>query len=110
MAPTKKPHKAAKKEKVFHPESRKAGQLARKQIRKSKLAGQASNRAKLHSSKGKLRQLFNFRLILRDSSYFFFYPFPFALFSYSRLLWIFLPRHTTQGLGARQRVILIRAP
>jgi translation machinery-associated protein 16 len=55
MAPTKKPQKAAKKEKVFHPESRKAEQLARKQIRKSKLAGQASNRAKLHSSKGKLK-------------------------------------------------------
>jgi hypothetical protein len=54
MAPTKKPQKAAKKEKVFHPESRKAGQLARKQLRKSKLAGQASKRVKLHSSKGKL--------------------------------------------------------
>ena len=80
MAPTKKPQKAAKKEKVFHPESRKAGQLARKQIRKSKLAGQASNRAKLHSSKGKLRQLFNFRLILRDSSYFFSIPFPLPFF------------------------------
>jgi translation machinery-associated protein 16 len=54
MAPTKKPQKTAKKEKVFHPESRKAGQLARKQIRKSKLTGQASKRAKLHSAKGKL--------------------------------------------------------
>ena len=53
MAPTKKPQKAAKKEKVFHPESRKAGQLARKQLRKSKLAGQASKRTKLHSAKGK---------------------------------------------------------
>ncbi|KAF8475313.1 hypothetical protein DFH94DRAFT_795240 [Russula ochroleuca] len=51
MAPTKKPQKATKKEKVFHPESRKAGQLARKQLRKFKLAGQASNRSKLHSSK-----------------------------------------------------------
>jgi hypothetical protein len=54
MAPTKKPQKAAKREKIFHPESRKAGQLARKQLRKSKLAGQASKRGKLHSSKGKL--------------------------------------------------------
>jgi translation machinery-associated protein 16 len=54
MAPTKKPQKVAKKEKIFHPESRKAGQLARKQLRKSKLAGQASKRGKLHSSKGKL--------------------------------------------------------
>jgi hypothetical protein len=53
MAPTKKPQKAAKKEKIFHPESRKAGQLGRKQLRKSKLTGQASNRAKLHSVKGK---------------------------------------------------------
>jgi len=54
MAPTKKPQKASKKEKLFHPESRKAEQLARKQLRKSKLAGQASKRVKLHSSKGKL--------------------------------------------------------
>jgi len=55
MAPTtKKPQqqKVAKREKVFHPESRKAEQLARKQLRKSKLAGQASKRAKLHSAKG----------------------------------------------------------
>jgi len=53
MAPTKKPQKSAKREKIFHPESRKAGQLARKQLRKSKLAGQASKRANLHSVKGK---------------------------------------------------------
>jgi hypothetical protein len=53
MAPTKKPQKSAKKEKIFHPESRKAEQLARKQLRKSKLAEQASNRTKLHSLKGK---------------------------------------------------------
>ncbi|KAN0115588.1 Protein of unknown function (DUF2962) domain containing protein [Russula decolorans] len=51
MAPTKKPQKATKREKLFHPESRKAGQVARKQLRKSKLAGQASKRVKLHSSK-----------------------------------------------------------
>jgi len=53
MAPMKKPQKNAKKEKIFHPESRKAGQLERKQLRKSKLAEQASKRAKLHSAKGK---------------------------------------------------------
>jgi len=51
MAPTKKPQKSAKREKIFHPESRKAGQLARKQLRKSKLAGQATKRASLHSVK-----------------------------------------------------------
>jgi Translation machinery-associated protein 16 len=56
MAPTKKPQKNAKKEKIFHPESRKASQLARKQLRKSKLAEQASKRAKLHSAKGKSRR------------------------------------------------------
>ncbi|THH14631.1 hypothetical protein EW146_g5723 [Bondarzewia mesenterica] len=55
MAPSKTgkvdtKEKKAKKEKIFHPESRKAGQLARTQIRKSKLAGQASKRAKKHSS------------------------------------------------------------
>jgi translation machinery-associated protein 16 len=53
MAPTKKPQKNAKKEKIFHPESRKAEQLARKQLRKSKLTEHASKRAKLHSIKGK---------------------------------------------------------
>jgi len=54
MAPTKKkPQKNAKKEKIFHPESRKAEQLGRKQLRKSKLGEQASKRAKLHSAKGK---------------------------------------------------------
>jgi hypothetical protein len=53
MAPTKKSSKPTKKEKVFHPESRKAGQLARKQLRKSKLTGHAAKRAKLHSVKGK---------------------------------------------------------
>ncbi|KAH9039305.1 hypothetical protein EDB85DRAFT_2072501 [Lactarius pseudohatsudake] len=55
MAPTKQSTKQSskfsKKEKVFHPESRKAGQLARKQLRKSKLAGHATKRAKLHSAK-----------------------------------------------------------
>jgi hypothetical protein len=59
MAPTEKPQKAAKKEKVFHPESRKAEQLARKQLRKSKLTGQASKRKKLHSAKGKLSEATN---------------------------------------------------
>ncbi|KAI0295387.1 translation machinery-associated protein 16 [Multifurca ochricompacta] len=51
MAPTKKSIKGFKKEKIFHPESRKAEQIARKQLRNSKLAGQASRRAKLHSVK-----------------------------------------------------------
>ena len=61
MAPTKKPQKAAKREKIFHPESRKAGQLARKQLRKAKLAGQASNRGKLHSSKGKFFETHSYK-------------------------------------------------
>ncbi|KAI9453419.1 hypothetical protein BJY52DRAFT_1289502 [Lactarius psammicola] len=51
MAPTKKSPKSIKKEKIFHPESRKAEQLARKQLRKFKLAGQATKRAKLHTVK-----------------------------------------------------------
>ena len=58
MAPTKKSSKSAKKEKVFHPESRKAEQLARKQLRKSKLAGHAIKRAKLHSVRGKCGSFF----------------------------------------------------
>ncbi|ETW78962.1 hypothetical protein HETIRDRAFT_460001 [Heterobasidion irregulare TC 32-1] len=48
---TKAKAKPAKKEKIFHPQSRKAGQLARTQLRQSKLAGQASKRSKKHSSK-----------------------------------------------------------
>jgi len=40
-----------KKEKVFHPQSRKAGQLERAQLRKAKLASQASKRSKKESSK-----------------------------------------------------------
>jgi translation machinery-associated protein 16 len=58
MAPTKKSSKPTKKEKIFHPESRKAGQLARKQLRKSKLAGHAAKRTKLHSVKGKCGSFF----------------------------------------------------
>ncbi|KAI9440738.1 hypothetical protein H4582DRAFT_2074525 [Lactarius indigo] len=62
MAPTKQSTKQsskfAKKEKVFHPESRKAEQLARKQLRKTKLAGHATKRAKLHSAKGKSGSFF----------------------------------------------------
>jgi hypothetical protein len=54
MAPTNKPAKGiAKDKKIFHPDSRKASQLTRKQLRNTKLAGQASKRAKLHSAKGK---------------------------------------------------------
>jgi translation machinery-associated protein 16 len=47
MAPSK-----TKKEKVFHPESRKAGQLARAALRKSKITEAASNRAKKYTSQG----------------------------------------------------------
>ncbi|EIN09527.1 hypothetical protein PUNSTDRAFT_101382 [Punctularia strigosozonata HHB-11173 SS5] len=41
---------SARKEKIFHPQSRKAGQLARTQLRKDKLASAASKRAKKHAS------------------------------------------------------------
>jgi translation machinery-associated protein 16 len=70
MAPTEKPKKAAKKEKIFHPESRKAEQLARKQLRKSKLTGQASMRKKLHSAKGKLSEAT--KPFIHSSFFFFF--------------------------------------
>jgi len=40
-----------KKEKIFHPESRKAGQLARTQLRKSKLTEASSKRHRKFSSK-----------------------------------------------------------
>ncbi|CAE6454647.1 unnamed protein product [Rhizoctonia solani] len=42
----KKPGKKVVKEKVFHPQSRKAGQLERSQLRKAKLADASSKRGK----------------------------------------------------------------
>ncbi|KAG1797550.1 hypothetical protein EV424DRAFT_1333372 [Suillus variegatus] len=52
MAPSKTPKGTSrpKKEKVFHPDSRKAGQLSRVQLRKAKLADAASKRTKKHSA------------------------------------------------------------
>jgi len=55
MAPSETTKKAAskhkqKKEKIFHPESRKADQLARTQLRKSKLTEASSKRHKKFSS------------------------------------------------------------
>ncbi|KAG8764097.1 hypothetical protein FRC11_005507 [Ceratobasidium sp. 423] len=44
--PASKPGKKPPKEKVFHPQSRKAGQLERAQLRKSKLADASSKRGK----------------------------------------------------------------
>jgi hypothetical protein len=54
MAPSKTPKSTSrpKKEKVFHPDSRKAGQLSRVQLRKAKLADAASKRTKKHSAQG----------------------------------------------------------
>ncbi|KAJ3571818.1 hypothetical protein NP233_g3492 [Leucocoprinus birnbaumii] len=51
MAPSQTAKSAAsktKKEKVFHPASRKAGQLARKSLRKGKLGNLSSKRAQKH--------------------------------------------------------------
>ncbi|KAG2068748.1 hypothetical protein BDR04DRAFT_742814 [Suillus decipiens] len=52
MAPSKTPKSTSrpKKEKVFHPDSRKAGQLSRVQLRKAKLADAASKRTQKHSA------------------------------------------------------------
>ncbi|KAG6891558.1 hypothetical protein C0992_004416 [Termitomyces sp. T32_za158] len=53
MAPNKTPKKAVsvpKKEKVFHPSSRKADQLARKALRKGKLGNLASKRSQKQNS------------------------------------------------------------
>jgi len=51
MAPPKPKAKPMKKEKVFHPLSRKADQLVRAQLRKGKLADQARVRVKKHGGK-----------------------------------------------------------
>ncbi|KIJ65137.1 hypothetical protein HYDPIDRAFT_111031 [Hydnomerulius pinastri MD-312] len=52
MAPSKSPKSDSKgkKEKIFHPDSRKAAQLGRTQIRKNKLAESASKRIKKHAA------------------------------------------------------------
>ncbi|KAI0741947.1 hypothetical protein C8Q80DRAFT_1221771 [Daedaleopsis nitida] len=55
MAPSTKNGKKAtgtKKEKLFHPQSRKAGQLVRTQLRKSKLVEQSKERFKKQGSQG----------------------------------------------------------
>lgn len=45
---------SAKKEKVFHPQSRKADQLSRKSLRKEKMGGLATGRNKKHNLLGEL--------------------------------------------------------
>lgn len=45
---------SAKKEKVFHPQSRKADQLSRKSLRKDKMGGLATGRNKKHNLLGEL--------------------------------------------------------
>ncbi|KAH9852187.1 hypothetical protein C2E23DRAFT_827847 [Lenzites betulinus] len=62
MAPSTKPvskkSSGGKKEKVFHPQSRKAGQLARVQLRKSKLVEHARERYKKHGSQVNIYSFF----------------------------------------------------
>lgn len=55
MAPSKtgKAPPAPKKEKIYHPSSRKAGQLARNALRKGKLGNLASKRGQKHNSLGR---------------------------------------------------------
>ncbi|KDQ61442.1 hypothetical protein JAAARDRAFT_123877 [Jaapia argillacea MUCL 33604] len=47
-----------KKEKVFHPQSRKAGQLSRTQLRKTKLSEASTKRARKHSSQADIHGFF----------------------------------------------------
>ncbi|KAI0793880.1 hypothetical protein C8Q74DRAFT_1215355 [Fomes fomentarius] len=68
MAPSKASGTKAtptKKEKLFHPQSRKAGQLVRTQLRKSKLVEQAKERSKKQSSQGELN-LEELHFVMRD--------------------------------------------
>jgi len=75
MAPSDSAKKVAtksqpKREKIFHPQSRKAGQLARTQLRKSKLTEAASKRHKKFSSQSIISSatwLFQKKLILGNS-------------------------------------------
>ncbi|KZV67053.1 hypothetical protein PENSPDRAFT_584551 [Peniophora sp. CONT] len=57
-AATTKTKAPSKKEKIFHPNSRKADQLNRKHVRKAKLGNQASNRVKRKSSRADLYGFF----------------------------------------------------
>lgn len=50
--------KAATKEKVFHPKSRKAGQVERAQLRKAKLEGAAGKRSKRNHSQSAFSKSF----------------------------------------------------
>ncbi|KAM5533839.1 hypothetical protein V8D89_012502 [Ganoderma adspersum] len=61
MAPSKAANQKSgggKKEKVFHPQSRKAGQLVRTQLRKSKLVDQAKERNKKQGSQASVYNFF----------------------------------------------------
>lgn len=83
MAPTTSAKSAVaskgKKEKVFHPASRKAGQLARHALRKGKLGNLATKRNQKHHSLG---------VTLCQSSIL-----KTAITLSSRSLWLLLPRH-----------------
>ena len=65
-----KPKKVVKKEKIFHPSSRKAGQLTRQAHRKSRLQNLASKRSQKHNSLGVLiYKIVDIILILDQSTY-----------------------------------------
>lgn len=53
-----------KKEKVFHPESRKADQLARAQLKKSKVAAANSKRQKRFAREGKIESISQYILLI----------------------------------------------
>jgi translation machinery-associated protein 16 len=70
MAPTPNATKSKgktkeKKEKIFHPQSRKAGQLQRAQLRKSRLASSASKKTKKEAAKGDLGDCLLFTHLLK---------------------------------------------
>ena len=70
MAPSSRVKTAKpKKEKVFHPSSRKAGQLARNALRKGKLGNLSTKRSQKHDSLGlSILDLFGLNNILTFSS------------------------------------------
>lgn len=64
-AAAKKGGKLPKKEKLFHPQSRKADQLIRAQHRKSKLQDLAKSRTKKQENRGERRRHFDMTLKLK---------------------------------------------
>lgn len=79
MAPSKQKSSSNKKEKVFHPSSRKANQLARKSLRSAKLVSLLNERHRKHNSLGEFTmnaECLSMSICIVDLHGFFFHAMP----------------------------------